>query len=141
MATSQLSPRQLKFAEGVLAGKIPKDAYLEAGYRARGLSAHSAAHRMLKNDDISAFLNSANAKAIAKAELSAEWVLERLKQIASGDRASAVRALELLGKHLGLWKDGPAVTVNAVQFDYSKLTDSELDTLSELIERTEVAAN
>ena len=112
MANSQLTPRHLKFAEGILSGKVPKDAYIEAGYKSRGMSAHSAANRMLKNVDSSAFLESANSKAIAKAELSADWVLGRLKQIAEGDRGSAVRSLELLGKYLRLWTDGHADKVN-----------------------------
>ncbi len=103
MARSQLTPRQLKFIEGILLGKVPKDAYIQAGYKGRGATAHSAANRMLKNVEISAFIESANLKAIAQAELSAELVLRRLMEIGSGKGKSALRALELLGKYLKLW--------------------------------------
>jgi hypothetical protein len=54
-----------------------------------------------------------------------------------------VRALELLGKYLRIWTDGPAVTVNAVQCNLDKLSDCDLDTLTQILDRaaeTEIPA-
>jgi hypothetical protein len=58
------------------------------------------------------------AERAARTRLDADWVLVKLraKAEATGEgttHAGRVRALDLLGPHLGMWRDGPAVLVAA----------------------------
>ena len=77
-------------------------AYARAGYSKKGADAGAA--RLLGNVRVRAEINKLTAAAAANAVLDETWVLERLKLEAHGDSPSArVRALELLGKHLGMF--------------------------------------
>lgn len=106
-----LNPRQLKFVQGYLSGKSAKQAYLDAGYElASRETAETAASRLLRNVQVKAAVESARREAAIRAELSAEWVLTNLKgeALERGDGAShsaRVRALELLGRQFGMFKD------------------------------------
>lgn len=101
-----LNQKQRKFADGVLAGKTPADAYKAAGYRAKNRhTAEQAASRLLRNVEVRRYVAAANRKAAAKAEVTAEWVTARLRAFAglTGKGASLgarVRAVELLGKRI-----------------------------------------
>lgn len=113
-----LNPRQMKFVEGYLSGKPASQAYIEAGYDAKGNAAESAAARMLRNVQVQSAIETARETAVANQALTVEWVLSRLKLEATrtGEGAShsaRVRAAELLGKTLKLFPDqhelsGPA---------------------------------
>ena len=127
----QRNARQERFAQEVAAGKSLPDAYEAAGYKPDRKNAYALRQRtavslriteLLKvRDDASAALN---AKVIEKLELSKEGVLSRLKE--NVERAMeavevkdsdgkpsgfkyegqvANRALELLGRHMGLFID------------------------------------
>lgn len=122
-----LTDQQRRFCEGVVGGSAPVDAYVAAGYKTSGHSAAVNASRLLKRPDIVEHIEGLRAKAVAAAEektgVSVSWVLERLKQNVEramqaepvyddeGNQtgvyryagAVANRALELLGKHLGMF--------------------------------------
>ena len=74
------------------------------------LAAESASSRMLRNVKVSAYLSEVQARASEEVQVDANYVLEGLKEeaerLGEGSSHSArVRALELIGKHLGMFTD------------------------------------
>jgi phage terminase small subunit len=129
--TTGLNARQLRFALGVLEGKDATNAYIGAGYKARGHAAESSASKLLRKPEVQAFLAERRAQVTQQTTLSVAWVLQKLEE--NVDRAMtavpvfdregeptgeytyqgnvANKALELIGKHLGMWSpagDGDA---------------------------------
>jgi phage terminase small subunit len=96
-----------------IAGYTKKSAGIMAGY-------------LLKDDLIQQEIRRLQAKSIAMVGITSQYILETLKDIAETYKLkspqSALRALELLGKHLGMW--------NADNADRNRrpheLTDKEL---------------
>jgi phage terminase small subunit len=98
-------------------GKSAAAAYEEAGYCPHNGNAYALRHR----EDVSARIDEllaeraaqnaeASAKAVEKLALTQEWVLGELKQNAekaakTGQYGPANRALELIGKQLGMFID------------------------------------
>ena len=114
------NPRHERFAELLASGKTATEAYGEAGYTP---GRRDAASRLSANVNIRARLRELQAIAIKKTVLTKEWVLNGLIEIAERsmqhkgvmhrgrvvefrfDAAGANRALELLGKELGMFVD------------------------------------
>jgi len=102
--------RHEKFAQGLAQGMSAAEAYKQAGYDAKGNAAEVSASRLLRNDKVAARVEELKQRAAASVSLTKEWVLERLiKNVemgqASEDLAPANKALELLGKELGMFVD------------------------------------
>lgn len=131
MANQDLNARQLRFALGVLEGKPAGRAYEDAGFKARGDAADAAASRLLRNARVQAFLDKHRTKLSEDTGLTVAWVLQKLE--ANVERAmqaepvmrregnewvetgeytyqgnTANKALELIGKHLGMWNPAPS---------------------------------
>jgi hypothetical protein len=104
-------------------GKSVATAYQEAGYHPNNGNAYALRHR----DDVSARISEllaerqaqnaqATAKAVEELAITKEWVLGKLKENAEkalkaeGGSPVANRALELLGKELGMFIDRAEVT-------------------------------
>jgi phage terminase small subunit len=93
-------------------------AYKRAGYKSKNDNvAAVSALQLLRNPQISAAVSEATAKQIERVEVTADWILLRLKQNAERALAAdlkfggvANRALELLGKHIGLFPDKVELT-------------------------------
>ena len=128
---SDLTPKQARFVGEYLIDLNGTQAAIRAGYSER--SAKQQGSRLLTNADIVAAVAKGQAEKAEKLGLSQEWVLRRLMQVverclqaeAVVDRkgepviietpegemgaaytfqaAGAIRALELLGKHLNTW--------------------------------------
>lgn len=147
-----ISFKQLKFAEGVIAGKSATTAYVAAGYSGRGHAAASGASRMLRNDEVSSFIDKAHETGIKNAEISAQAILSTLWEIGLDGRApllepdgthshkpvgsgQRLRAIEMLGRYLKLWTRGasPQKAEGSPDYDYSRLTDDELVHLEALL--------
>jgi hypothetical protein len=133
-----LNPRQQKFVELYLGGMPASRAYRQAGYRpSTDAVAEAAASQLLKHPKVAAAVEAARAKATEAAGVSAEVIAQRLwveanRQPADGGtHAGRIRALELLGKGLGMFQDRVQIeTADAdplARFRY--LTDEELDHL------------
>lgn len=100
-ASDGLTPKQRRFAkEYVMSGNGTKAAK-KAGYSKR--SAHVAACRTLKNDNVKAFIDSLGAEAEAVRGLTQEQIAAMLLDDARNAKegGTRVRAKELLGK----WKN------------------------------------
>ena len=105
-ATAELNPRQAKFVQEYLLDLNAARAYRAAGYKAKGeMVAESASSRLLKNVKIATFVNAALAKRATEADITIQWVTNRLKREADfrgegSSHGARVRAAELLGKRL-----------------------------------------
>jgi len=138
-----MTDKQRRFVEEYLVDLNATQAAIRAGYSAR--SARVDGPRMLSNAVIAAAISARTAAISHRLELTKEWVLARLKEnveramqaepvmekvngvmVETGEYtyqgAAANRALELLGKHLGLFTDKLDVDFN----DLSSISDAEL---------------
>jgi len=126
------NPKHERFAQALAAGKSQDEAYREAGYKP---SASNASH-LTRNHKVQSRVAELTARAAEGVVLTKQWVLERLIENANrAMQAEAVkdregketgeyryegsvanRALELLGKELGMFKDQSesTLTVNGI---------------------------
>lgn len=125
----KLTPKQQRFVEEYLVDLNATQAAIRAGYSAR--TANEQAARLLAKASISEAIAAAKAERSARVAVSADYVLNNLVEIVERsmqrapvfvgfgeqltdeegrsvwrfDGKTATRALELLGKHLGMYKD------------------------------------
>lgn len=98
--------RHETFAQGLAKGMSQTDAYVAAGYK----SDRGAASRMSANVNVQARVEELQSRAASNVVISREWVIEQLVENAKlakeqGDFAPANKAVELLGKELGMFVD------------------------------------
>lgn len=127
----KLTDKQQMFVREYLIDLNATQAAIRAGYSPK--TARQIAEENLSKPYIAEEIQKANAKRLQKAEISADWVLSRLKEIAercmqaepvliregnewveSGeykfDSSGANKSLELIGKHLKLFTDRQEIT-------------------------------
>lgn len=110
MGQEELTPKQARFVEEYLLDLNAAAAARRAGYSEK--NADSIAAQLLSKTKVFEAVQSAVAARSAKTEITAEYVLENLKRLSERCMSkeefapsAAARALELLGKHLGLFSD------------------------------------
>jgi len=100
------------FAERVAAGQTPAQAYVAAGYE--GKTAYTCGPRLLRRTEVRARVNELQKTvaqtAVTRAAMNREFVLKELMDNAlqakqNQEWSASNRALELLGKELGLFVD------------------------------------
>ena len=127
-----------QFAQLLVTGKTPPEAYVAAGYASK--TAYTCGPRLLKTASVQARVRELQqtvaTAAVTRAVLDRAFVLRELMDNAlqakkNGEWSSSNRALELLGKELGLfspaelpWDGDPAT-----------LTDQQLATLDKYLAR------
>ena len=84
-AYEQLNERQRKFVEAYLACSIGSQAYIEAGYKARGNSAEAAAVQLLRNIKVQAALTERRAQLASANDVTPERVMAELALIGFSD--------------------------------------------------------
>lgn len=108
--TMLFNPRHERFAQGLAQGKTADEAYKLAGYAEN----RGNAIRLKANESVVARVAELQARVVDGVVLTREWVIESLINIASQsmqpdspvyNAAVANRALELLGKELGMFVD------------------------------------
>jgi phage terminase small subunit len=141
---AKLNDKQKRFCEEYIVDLNASAAARRAGYSEK--TAYSIGQRLLKKDEAHAYIQELQQNRAKKVALDAEWVLNRLKEISDKcmqaepvvewdhgaremietgeyqfDSTGANRATELIGKHLGMFKDkleiGGDLSVN-IQVDY-----------------------
>lgn len=115
------NPRHERFAQQIAKGNSASAAYVDAGYKDN----RQAASRLFANVDVKRRVEELTGRAAERAEISKQWVLDRLRENveramqheAPKDESGAIagefkyegsvanRALELLGKELGMFID------------------------------------
>lgn len=110
MGQEELTPKQTRFVEEYLLDLNAAAAARRAGYSEK--NADSIAAQLLSKTKVFEAVQSAVAARSAKTGITAEYVLENLKRLSERCMSeeefapsAAARALELLGKHLGLFSD------------------------------------
>lgn len=83
-----LSPRHQIFADAILRGSSQTDAAIEAGYSER--SAYNQANRLMKNDEVIAYIAERRTAASERAEVTIADVVRNLSAIAFSDLRDAV---------------------------------------------------
>ena len=110
-----LNDRQLRFAQGLLAGKPAERAYVDAGYAKTHAASHAS--HLARNRKVERYLRRERRKTAERVELEVDDIVRGLYQEATHPRPAAasaarIRAWELLGQHLGMWpKDGARIDV------------------------------
>lgn len=131
----KLSPRRRKFAaEYVRNGFNGTKAVFAAGYNMGYNAASVEAHRLLRNPNVQAIVK----KALEKAQMSAEDVLDELSEVARAevriDAAQKIKALELIGKHHKLFTEKVEHSVlfneafSKLKGEFPDVTEAELKT-------------
>ncbi len=105
---NELTPRQRSFAEAYAACGNATEAARKAGYSLKTATSQGA--RLLTYANVSARITQLLGDAAARAEIEIDDVLDMLLASyadakAAGQHGPAVRAVELLGKHLAMFKD------------------------------------
>jgi phage terminase small subunit len=133
MTAKKLTPKQQRFVAEYLIDLNATQAAMRAGYSKK--TAYAIGHENLSKPEIAAAISALRIKVAEKAELSIDWIVDRLRTVAErcmqhepvldrkGERvmvetpdgieaaaftfqaAPANRSLELLGKHLGMFPD------------------------------------
>ena len=111
MAKDKLTPKQERFIDEYLIDLNATAAAKRAGYSEK--NAEKIGHQLLEKTRVAAEVEKRKQKRRERTELTAEWVIGKLKDLA--ERAAeyhdaphiqaANKSLELLGKHLGLYTD------------------------------------
>lgn len=136
-----LTPRQARFVEEYLVDLNATQAALRAGYSEAGAEVRGS--ELVRNRKVAAAIRAAQAARSERTEVTQDWVVERLVEnveramqrrevvrdgLPSGvyqyEGAVANRALELLGKHVGMFEDRLKVDAT-VRERPSRLTESE----------------
>ena len=118
----QLTPKQESFAEAFVHVGNQSDAYRHA-YNIQNMSQpaiHVEASRLMDNPKIALRVSELREEAAARTEITMDRVRIGLwdnyqKAKTTGNLPAANRALELLGKHLGMFKETVEVSANIMQ--------------------------
>lgn len=108
MAKGKLTPKQERFVAEYLIDLNATQAAIRAGYSAK--TAAAIGHENLTKPEIAAEVEKRQAKLGETAGIDAEWVLKGIKDLVArciekDEEAVALKGLELLGKHIGMFKD------------------------------------
>jgi phage terminase small subunit len=115
-----MTPKQRLFVEAYLATNNATEAAKKAGYSEK--TAYSQGQRLLKNVEITKFLE----QRVESAIITADEILLDVKEIAKNAEQDKdrLKAYELLGKHLAMWtekhehtgKDGGPIQTLLIRF-------------------------
>lgn len=119
-----LTDKQSRFVDEYMIDMNAAAAYLRAGYECNEATARANASRLLTNANVVAEIDKRQQKLQEDAGISAKWVLENLKYVAERcmapepmvdkegnivewrfDSSGANKALESIGRHLGMFND------------------------------------
>ncbi len=105
---SNLEPKMKRFVDEYIIDNNATQAAIRAGYSPKTAKEQGA--RLLTKVHVKEALEAKKHRLAIKAEVSAEWVLRELIDNAkiakeTGDLNPANKALELIGKHLGMFTD------------------------------------
>ena len=122
-----MTPKQERFAREYLIDLNGTQAAIRAGYAVSG--AHTEANRLLDDPEVKAMVEQGQKALQERAEVDQEYVVRELKEIVRRcttgsvyNPKAATKALELLGKHLGMFKDEPTTLIQNNVNEEPKIT-------------------
>lgn len=147
-----MTPKQKLFIREYCQDLNATRAAIAAGYSKK--TAAQAASRLLRNVKVSAEISRLTQKTCTKLEISAEYVLRKIRDTvercsqsepvldAKGrptgqykfDAAAVLKGSELLGKHLKMFTDKVEHSDQIEQLDFSRLTDTQLEEMQRIVE-------
>jgi phage terminase small subunit len=134
-----LTEKERKFATLVMHGMHKREAYYQAGYAKMGNPRYDIdrAHEILQRPRIREFMRITMEKAAEKTVLSVAKVLDNYntiyeKAIADGDYAAATKAMELYGRHLGMFIERTENINKNLNFRTQEDVDREIQRLADL---------
>ena len=112
---AQLTEKQKRFCEEYLIDLNATQSYLRAGYKAKSNEiARVESHKLLTKPNIQQYIEELRAEQSKRTEITADKVLEEIGSVAFCDAKiqgrDKVKALELLGQHLGMFTEKVAIT-------------------------------
>jgi PBSX family phage terminase large subunit len=115
----KLTEKQKRFCEEYLVDLNATQAYRRAGYSARkDDTARVEGSKLLTKPNIQKYLQELRAKQAARTGVSADFVVQELYRVAGSDPelkgSDKMKALELLGKHLGMFTEKPEEPQNCL---------------------------
>lgn len=142
MATQELTPKQQLFVREYLKDLSAAAAYRRAGYKAATDNVAAVeGHKLLRNPKVAQAIKAAQSKRAERTELTADEVIGGLrKEYGRKDTTGAarVRALELLGKHLGMFPDKQEVSGpkgGPIEYEYrNTLTAADIADCARLVD-------
>lgn len=108
MSTTKLTEKQKRFCEEYLIDRNATQAYIRAGYSVKKkITAEQNSSKLLKNTKVQAYLTELSEHQAERTQITADIVLKELAKIALTETEitgkEKMKALELLGKHLGMF--------------------------------------
>ena len=113
MAKAKITEKQQQFVIEYLIDLNATQAYIRAGYKVSETVASVNACKLLGNTKIQNLVQKAMAERASRCRISQDEVIMQLKSIAFNEGArdsDRIRALDLLGRHLGMFRDRVEVT-------------------------------
>ena len=120
-----LNARQERFCEEYLIDLCAKDAAMRAGYSPT--TAGLTGHRLINHDNCKARIDELKAERRQETKVTANQIVQNLRRLAQkcedvGKTGDAIRANELLGKHIGMFnqdagKEGLKITLTREEPD------------------------
>ncbi len=128
MKVRAMTPKQQRFVDEYLVSLNASDAAIRAGYSAK--TAYSIGQENLSKPEIAKAIRAAMAKRMERTEVTQDYVLNSIVAIMEerkgvGEHSNpqaALKAAELLGRHLAMFTDKVEN-----RHSYENLTDEELD--------------
>lgn len=115
---AKLTPKQERFCEEYLVDLNAAQSYLRAGYKSNNPNvARIEAHKLLTKPNIQAKIAQLQKARSSRTNAAADDVINELKTIAFAEtditEKGKMKALELLGKHLGIWDKASGEAVSS----------------------------
>ena len=118
---TRLTPKQAAFVLEYMIDLNATQAAIRAGYKAK--TAYQTGAENLRKPQIQKAIQAQREAAAERCKVSTDWVLSQIAEIAQDEEvktADRLKALELLGKHLGLWEKRQDEGANVVNIIFSK---------------------
>ena len=119
----ELTPKQKRFCEEILVYDNATQAAIRTGYSPR--SAYSIGHENLKKPKIQRYISRLRKARNLRTQVTADRVLEGLAKIAFAEKSKKtgdkLKALNMLGKHVGIFDNQPNLDKQARSRDVSKI--------------------
>lgn len=118
----KLPPRQRAFVNEYLTDLNATQAVLRAGYKMTPAAARTQGARLLANANIQKAIQEARDAREKATMYNADWIMAQIAKIAEDESQAArdrLKALELMGKHHGMWERQQGAEEQSVRVEFA----------------------